>query len=170
MRYNFIRLFHKQENFSLSNHISSFSTKTILYIKFLSLIIFLGLSSDISIAHDINDLHFLCLESNDYSGCIKQHINLRQSKSPHLNLSKQQWRRYGPLIVDWNSWKTKASNSVGASFNVDGKPIFIALNCETKKMNVTGVNYQWKSWFVPRKSFEIELHKDFCSSISLRKL
>lgn len=74
------------------------------------------------------------------------------------------WRTYGPLQVDWANWQSMGGSDVAPTLNSDGKPLYIAVNCAAKKINVTGADGSWKSWSTPKSDFENDLVKDRCKS------
>ena len=73
------------------------------------------------------------------------------------------WRTYGPLQVDWANWQSMGGSDVAPTLNADGKPLYVAVNCGAKKINVTGANGGWKTWSAPQTSFEEDLVKDRCT-------
>ncbi len=74
------------------------------------------------------------------------------------------WRTYGPLQVDWANWQSMGGSDVAPTLNADGKPLYVAVNCGAKKINVTGANGGWKTWSAPQTSFEEDLVKDRCTA------
>ena len=87
------------------------------------------------------------------------------STSPAASVTPQDadWRSYGPLKVDWGNWQTMAGSDVAPTLNGDGQPLYIAVNCDAQKINVTGANGAWKSWTAPQNGYEQDLVKDRCS-------
>ena len=79
------------------------------------------------------------------------------------------WRHYGPLQVDWNNWRTMAGSLVAPSINKEGQPLYVAVNCGAKKLNVTGPAGAWKTWDAPSQDFEKELVGAVCRDASLQK-
>ena len=73
------------------------------------------------------------------------------------------WRTYGPLQVDWANWQSMGGSDVAPTLNADGKPLYVAVNCPAKKINVTGADGGWKTWSAPQTSFEEDLVKDRCT-------
>ena len=73
------------------------------------------------------------------------------------------WRSYGPLKVDWGNWQTMAGSEVAPTLNADGQPLYIAVNCGARKINVTGANGSWKTWNDPQNGYEQDLVKDRCA-------
>jgi len=73
------------------------------------------------------------------------------------------WRSYGPLKVDWGNWQTMAGSEVAPTLNADGQPLYIAVNCGARKINVTGANGSWKTWNEPQNGYEQDLVKDRCA-------
>ena len=87
------------------------------------------------------------------------------TKTPTSVAPKQaDWRNYGPLKVDWGNWQTMAGSEVVPTLNADGQPLYLAVNCGARKINVTGANGAWKTWNAPEKGYEEDLVKDRCSS------
>lgn len=74
------------------------------------------------------------------------------------------WRTYGPLQVDWANWQSMGGSDVAPTLNADGKPLYVAVNCGAKKINVTGADGGWKNWSAPQTSFEDDLVKDRCTA------
>ena len=79
------------------------------------------------------------------------------------------WRHYGPLQVDWKNWRTMAGSLVAPSINKEGQPLYVAVNCGAKKLNVTGPAGAWKAWEAPSQEFEKELVGAVCRDTSLQK-
>ncbi len=75
-----------------------------------------------------------------------------------------QWREYGPLKINWTNWKSYKGNNVAPSIHKSGKPLFIAVNCQKRKINRTGSNGAWRNWISPLKGFEHQLINDFCQT------
>ena len=73
------------------------------------------------------------------------------------------WRTYGPLQVDWSNWQSMGGSMVAPTLNSEGKPLYVAVNCSARKINVTSSNGAWKSWIAPQTNFEKDLVKDRCS-------
>ena len=115
-----------------------------------------------SLAHEPKDLHKICKGSRDYEGCMdfnSKEISELNARAKELN----QIRNYGPLQVDWSGWISKQGSYLAPSLNQEGKPLYLALNCDKGKLNVTGKNGTWKGWSVPKLQFERRLLKDLCT-------
>ena len=72
------------------------------------------------------------------------------------------WRAYGPLQVDWSNWQAMGGSMVAPTLNSEGKPLYVAVNCSARKINVTGSDGAWKSWIAPQTNFEKDLVMDRC--------
>ncbi len=72
------------------------------------------------------------------------------------------WKNFGPLKVNWSNWKAMQDSYVTPAINKSGKPLFLAVNCSSSKLNSTGKNGEWKQWFLPVKDFEFNLLDDLC--------
>lgn len=79
------------------------------------------------------------------------------------------WRYYGPLQVDWSNWRTMAGSLVAPSINKEGQPLYVAVNCGAKKLNVTGPAGAWKAWEIPSQEFEKDLVASVCRDKSLQR-
>ena len=76
------------------------------------------------------------------------------------------WRTYGPLQVDWSNWQSMGGSMVAPTLNNEGKPLYVAVNCSARKINVTSSDGAWKSWIAPQANFEKDLVKDRCNKIA----
>ena len=74
------------------------------------------------------------------------------------------WRTYGPLQVDWANWQPMGGSQVVPSLNAEGQALYLAVNCDAGKLNVTGADGSWKTWSSPKSSFEKDLVKDRCQA------
>jgi peptidoglycan endopeptidase LytE len=74
------------------------------------------------------------------------------------------WRTYGPLQVDWANWQPMGGSQVVPSLNAEGQALYLAVNCDAGKLNVTGADGSWKTWASPKSRFEKDLLKDRCQA------
>ena len=113
-------------------------------------------------AHQMHELHYDCLQAKDYLGCINKNQN-KSHKNFYLNPAKILWKDYGPIKIDWSSWKRKDSSFIAISLDPNGKLFFIAVNSNSNLINVsTSSNQKWKGWLEAKQEFEKLLVKDFC--------
>ena len=77
------------------------------------------------------------------------------------------WRNYGPLQVDWSAWRPMAGSLVAPGVNSQGQTLYVAVNCGARRLNVTGPAGAWKTWDVPKESFEQELLGAACRDTAL---
>lgn len=75
-----------------------------------------------------------------------------------------EWRNYGPLQVDWSKIQPMGGSYVAPSLNGDGQPLYLAVNCTARKINVTSQAGQWRTWENPSKDFEYKLVQDICQA------
>ncbi|WP_320667757.1 hypothetical protein [Prochlorococcus sp. MIT 1307] len=130
--------------------------------KFTYIIITISLFTPIEAnAHNINQIHNLCIKATDYKGCIDFNSDGIKAESSKIN-STAPWLRYGDLKINWSKWRSKGSNHIAPALNRDNKPFYIALNCSTNNINTTGENNLWKGWMPPQEKFELKLIQDFC--------
>ena len=78
--------------------------------------------------------------------------------------SAPDWRSYGPLQVDWANWQPMGGSYVAPSLNSDGQPLYLAINCNAKRLNATGQSGTWKTWDAPQSDFEHKLINDLCTA------
>ena len=76
--------------------------------------------------------------------------------------STPDWRSYGPLQVDWANWQSMGGSYVAPSLNSEGQPLYLAINCNAKRLNATGQSGAWKTWDAPQSDFEQKLITDLC--------
>jgi hypothetical protein len=57
-----------------------------------------------------------------------------------------EWRNYGPLQVDWSKIQPMGGSYVAPSLNGEGQPLYLAVNCTARKINVTSQAGQWRTW------------------------
>jgi LysM repeat protein len=72
------------------------------------------------------------------------------------------WRPYGPLRVDWANWQPMGGSHVAPTLNREGQPLYLAVNCQARRINATGASGAWKTWDPPRTDFEKKLVDDIC--------
>ena len=79
------------------------------------------------------------------------------------------WRYFGPLQVDWNNWRTMAGSLVAPTLNKQKQPLYVAVNCGARKLNITGSGGTWKTWESPSEAFERDLVKAACADPKIGK-
>ena len=96
----------------------------------------------------------------------------KMSKKAALNkpsldqTDESDWRNYGPFKVDWKNWQPMDGGSIVArSFNGEDKPVYLAVNCGTKRLNYTNQSTQWMSWKSPQTEYERLLITDICKAM-----
>ena len=88
----------------------------------------------------------------------------KPAASPAVVAKGAEWRTYGPLQVDWANWQTMGDSRVVPTLNAAGQPLYLAVNCGARKINVTGADGGWKTWASPSSRFEKDLVKDRCQA------
>ena len=140
-------------------HQSSFSM-----LKFLILMGFSFAITSIgnSYAHNEPESHELCVKARDYFGCMQS--QLQQNNANTIgNKRASIWKTYGPLLVNWSKLNIIDDNHLAPTLNKQGKPIYIAINCTKRKLNVAIDKGRWKGWNNPVEEFEEKLIKDICT-------
>jgi len=89
---------------------------------------------------------------------------VKQNKIKVDDINLDQWKDYDIIKVNWSKWKQHNGNHIAPSIHKNGKPLFIALNCESRRINATGINGNWREWFAPNHDFEHNLLNDKCNS------
>ncbi len=87
-----------------------------------------------------------------------------QGASSIARASEGDWRSYGPLQVDWSKLQPMGGSYVAPSVNSEGQTLYLAVNCTARKINVTSLSGQWKTWETPSKDFEHSLVRDVCQA------
>jgi hypothetical protein len=75
---------------------------------------------------------------------------------------KLDWRRYGPLQVDWSGWQPMGGSLVAPVMNAKGDTLYLAINCGARKLNATSAAGDWRTWDTPQADFEQRLVNDLC--------
>ena len=94
----------------------------------------------------------------------KEDTQVLAKKTPETD-----WRYFGPLQVDWSNWRTMAGSLVAPTLNKQKQPLYVAVNCGARKLNITGSGGTWKTWESPAESFERDLVKAACADPKLGK-
>lgn len=94
-------------------------------------------------------------------------LSLRATNNSSLSISQKQkkqnqWRKYGPLKINWSNWRIMGGSYVAPTLNGKGKALYLAVNCPARKINATGTNGTWKEWNLPVNKFEHQLINDLC--------
>jgi LysM repeat protein len=79
-------------------------------------------------------------------------------------ISRLDWRRYGPLQVDWSGWQPMGGSLVAPVMNAKGDTLYLAINCGARKLNATSAAGDWRTWDNPQADFEQRLVNDLCRS------
>ena len=73
---------------------------------------------------------------------------------------------YGPLTLDINNINYSDGIFLIPILNVNYKPLFLAINCTETLFNIKA-NKNWKGWFDPFFTYEINILNDFCDFTTL---
>tara|TARA_Y100001968_G_scaffold269755_1_gene260656 strand:+ start:176 stop:607 length:432 start_codon:yes stop_codon:yes gene_type:complete len=74
----------------------------------------------------------------------------------------KQYLEFGPLMINPNIIKTKVNSLIIQGYNYDKQPIYLAINCSSKAINVTNSRLEWKGWFLAEKGFEFDMIRFIC--------
>jgi LysM repeat protein len=94
----------------------------------------------------------------------KEDTQVLAKKTPEAD-----WRYFGPLQVDWSNWRTMAGSLVAPTLNKQKQPLYVAVNCGARKLNITGSGGTWKTWESPAEAFERDLVKAACADPKIGK-
>tara|TARA_B100001540_G_scaffold118265_1_gene105930 strand:- start:152 stop:769 length:618 start_codon:yes stop_codon:yes gene_type:complete len=94
----------------------------------------------------------------------KEDTQVLAKKTPETD-----WRYFGPLQVDWSNWRTMAGSLVAPTLNKQKQPLYVAVNCGARKLNITGSGGTWKTWESPAETFERDLVKAACADPKIGK-
>ena len=94
----------------------------------------------------------------------KAEVSKTQASSTTAAGSTPDWRSSGPLQVDWANWQSMGGSYVAPSLNSEGQPLYLAINCNAKRLNATGQSGAWKTWDAPQSDFEQRLITDLCKA------
>ena len=51
------------------------------------------------------------------------------------------------------------------TINSKGQQFYLALSCDSRRINTTKGNEEWGEWFFPKEEFEHRLINDLCKKI-----
>lgn len=66
--------------------------------------------------------------------------------------------------MDWSKLQEMGGSYVAPSLNTQGQPLYLAVNCTARKINVTSQAGQWRNWESPNEDFERKLVQDVCAA------
>ena len=92
--------------------------------------------------------------------------NFNKSHEKIVTGKEADWRDYGALRVNWSTWNIIENNSIALGLNSKGKPLYLAVNCYSSKLNWKTINGKWNQWFAPKNNFEFDLLDDLCENTS----
>jgi LysM repeat protein len=98
----------------------------------------------------------LFLERNNFNKSLEKIVKGKEAD----------WRDYGALRVNWSTWNKIENNSIALGLNSKGKPLYLAVNCYSSKLNWKTINGKWNQWFAPTNNFEFDLLDDLCENTS----
>ena len=61
-------------------------------------------------------------------------------------------------------------NAAKKAYNKQNKLIYLAVNCNSKKINTATSTSKWRGWFSPKKRFESNLISELCNDSSAKNL
>ena len=115
-------------------------------------------------AHDIQNLHKLCLNASDYRGCIDSHKLIMNNLYPKLENENARSSNYGPLMIYSGLMRKNGTNLIMPIGNQLNQSLYLALECNQGMLNVTNEDLAWKGWQKASMAFEVKLIDDVCNS------
>ena len=76
------------------------------------------------------------------------------------------FRYFGPLKIKWSSWRNINGSYITPVTHENGKILFLAVNCNSSKINLSKRNGNWNKWLPPQKYFEYNLLEERCNNAS----
>ena len=77
---------------------------------------------------------------------------------------KDEWRTFGPLDINWSKWQPFEGSLVAPAVHQNGKPIIIAINCNSTKLTWGGSKSRWERWLTPIEQFEFNILDQACDN------
>jgi hypothetical protein len=66
--------------------------------------------------------------------------------------------------VNWAAWQAMGGSMVAPGLNAKGQQLYLAINCNARKLNATTTSGQWQAWEDPNTDYEQQLLRDYCRS------
>ena len=91
--------------------------------------------------------------------------NLKVNSTPTSLYSLENYKKYvefGPLKINPNRVRIKVNSLIVQGYNYEKQPIYLAINCSSKAINVTNSRLEWKGWFLAEKGFEFDMIRFIC--------
>ena len=104
----------------------------------------------------------ILLQSSSHSSEIKIATEFKRNFLRNKSLAMASWIKYGPLKINTSTLRQKKDNLIYQAYNGNSKPIYIAIDCQNKNINVTNKRLEWKGWEAPFKGFEFSILNDLC--------
>tara|TARA_Y100001968_G_scaffold233990_1_gene216998 strand:+ start:2753 stop:3475 length:723 start_codon:yes stop_codon:yes gene_type:complete len=101
-------------------------------------------------------------ENIDLNRDIEQEV--RSDTLENTTSVEKKWKKYGPLQINWQSWREKDGKNIANAIHSNGKPLFVAVQCPQRTINRTGINGNWRESIEPRDQFEYKLIADVCDN------
>ena len=89
-------------------------------------------------------------------------VSLKRDEINIKKMRKMEWEKFGPLKVNWGRWKYANGSHIAPSIHISGKPLFLAVNCSSRRLNRTDSTGEWRNWIAPIENFEHELLNKRC--------
>ena len=108
-------------------------------------------------------LQYISLSQISTSLSQKDYIKTLNNVFIHYKyIARADWINYGPLKINIFSLRIKNNSQIYQAYNAESKPIYIAINCINKNINVTNQRLEWKGWQPPLRGFEFNILNDLC--------
>ena len=116
--------------------------------------------SDVSKIHNVPIEDIISMNQVSITGDIEvgKKLQIRKDKRNSNNT----WLIYGPLKVNWQDWRYLKGSYITKVKNKKETSLFLAVNCEKRRMSHTLKNGEWTNWFFSKHDFEHALINDFC--------
>ncbi len=105
-------------------------------------------------------------KNNDRIGSNSKQKDKSLMKENNKFTGGDDWRYYGPLKINWSSWRTVNGSYVAPAKHSNGRSLFLAINCKSSKITSSKSNGKWKKWVTPKTYFEYNLLDERCENAS----
>ncbi len=89
--------------------------------------------------------------------------NLNTNNTLIVNQKENSFIQYGPLKLNLSNYMRRKNIIIMESYNLEDQLLYLAFDCNTMLMNVTGSNFQWKEWKGITSLFEQKMLNGVCS-------
>ncbi len=105
-------------------------------------------------------------EENINSRLARVDDNSQKNYESQRDSNGSELRYFGPLKIRWSSWRHINGSYITPAEHENGRSLFLAVNCQSSKINLSKRNGNWSKWLEPKKYFEYNLLDERCGNAS----